>query len=163
MMADAQLSWIASAIDALEGIRAAEVAAISAEIRRSVTRPAQIVPEIARLVSEKRQRSVRVQGDTPFSREAAIDREASERRARATTRAEIEGAWQWERHERMAAKLPVKPLAAPLTRDELDGLPDHLIALGRKAGLLERKAGQLVESQPYLGAPRCLCRDKRGG
>jgi hypothetical protein len=50
----AQLAWIASAVDALEDIRADEVRAISAELRRSVTRAAQIVPEIARLVSEKR-------------------------------------------------------------------------------------------------------------
>jgi hypothetical protein len=56
MDAAGQLSWLASAIDALEGIYATEVAAVSVEVRRSVTRPAQIVPEIAKLVSEKRKR-----------------------------------------------------------------------------------------------------------
>ena len=48
--------WLQAAVDALEGIRAAEVSAISAELRRTVTRPSQIVPEIARLVAEKRKR-----------------------------------------------------------------------------------------------------------
>jgi hypothetical protein len=57
MSADAQMVWLQAAVDALEGIHAQEVASISAELRRSVTRPAQIVPEIARLVAEKRRRS----------------------------------------------------------------------------------------------------------
>jgi ribose 1,5-bisphosphokinase PhnN len=62
MGAEQQTVWLHAAVDALEDIRPAEVAAISAELRRSVTRPAQIVPEIARLVHEKRQRS-NVTGD----------------------------------------------------------------------------------------------------
>jgi hypothetical protein len=57
MGAEQQTVWLHAAVDALEDIRPAEVAAISAELRRSVTRPAQIVPEIARLVAEKRRRS----------------------------------------------------------------------------------------------------------
>jgi hypothetical protein len=52
MSADAQMVWLQAAVDALEGIHAHEVAAISAELRRSVTRPSQIVPEIARLVTK---------------------------------------------------------------------------------------------------------------
>jgi hypothetical protein len=56
MSADAQMVWLQAAVDALEGIRADEVASISAELRRSVTRPSQIVPEIAKLVHAKRQR-----------------------------------------------------------------------------------------------------------
>lgn len=56
MSADAQMVWLQAAVDALEGIRADEVRTISAELRRTVTRPSQIVPEIARLVDEKRRR-----------------------------------------------------------------------------------------------------------
>lgn len=48
------LSWLASAVDALDGIRASEVATVSVQVRRKITRPAQIVPEIANLVAEKR-------------------------------------------------------------------------------------------------------------
>jgi hypothetical protein len=59
MNAEQQTVWLHSAVDALEGIRPSEVAAISAELRRSVTRPAQIVPEVARLVAERRKRGTR--------------------------------------------------------------------------------------------------------
>lgn len=54
---EAQLSFVASAVDALEGIRADEVAAVSAEVRRKITRHMQIVPTIADLVAEHRKRS----------------------------------------------------------------------------------------------------------
>jgi hypothetical protein len=57
MSADAQVVWLQAAVDALEDIRAEEVAVISAELRRTVTRPSQIVPEIAKLVAEHRRRS----------------------------------------------------------------------------------------------------------
>jgi hypothetical protein len=57
MSADQQALWIASAVDALQDIRAAEVAEISMEVRRTVTRPSQIVPEIAKLVAERRKRA----------------------------------------------------------------------------------------------------------
>jgi hypothetical protein len=56
MGAEQQTVWLHAAVDALEDIRASEVAAVSAELRRTVTRPAQIVPEIARLVAERRKR-----------------------------------------------------------------------------------------------------------
>jgi len=56
MAADAQLAWLASAVEALDGIRASEVAAVSLEIRRKITRPAQIIPEIAELVARNRKR-----------------------------------------------------------------------------------------------------------
>lgn len=56
MGAEQQTVWLHTAVDALEGIRASEIQAISAELRRTVTRPAQIVPEIARLVAEGRKR-----------------------------------------------------------------------------------------------------------
>ena len=54
----AQVAWIATAVDALEDIRASEVAAISAELRRSITRHNQIVPEIAKMVAQRRSRTV---------------------------------------------------------------------------------------------------------
>lgn len=56
MGAEQQTVWLHAAVDALEDIRAAEAAAVSAELRRTVTRPAQIVPELARLVGERRKR-----------------------------------------------------------------------------------------------------------
>ncbi len=62
MSAEAQAVWIAAAADALEDIRAAEVVAVSQELRRTVTRPSQIVPEIAKLVAERRAKaSARIQ------------------------------------------------------------------------------------------------------
>lgn len=54
MSSDQQTAWLAAAIDALEGIRPDEVAHVSLEVRRTVTRPSQIVPEIAGLVAELR-------------------------------------------------------------------------------------------------------------
>lgn len=54
MSADQTTAWLASAVDALQGIRASEVAEVSFEVRRSVTRPSQIVPEISKLVGERR-------------------------------------------------------------------------------------------------------------
>lgn len=147
MGADAQMSWIGSAIDALDGIRANEVAAISAELRRSVTRPAQIVPEIARLVADRR-RSMSNAGrpDSPHSAECAIDREASDRRAKAKTREEIQDAWAWECQARKDAALAVPPLQPPLTRDELDYMSADMASLGLKYGHLERREGRLVET-----------------
>lgn len=68
MGAEQQTVWLHAAVDALEDIRASEVAAISPELRRSVTRPAQIVPEIARLVSEKRRGSLRTSDERPESK-----------------------------------------------------------------------------------------------
>lgn len=56
MTVEQQELWLRAAVDSLEDIRPQEVVAISAELRRSVTRPSQIVPEIARLVAEKRKR-----------------------------------------------------------------------------------------------------------
>ena len=60
MSGDQQALWLASAVDALQDIRAAEVAQVSMEVRRTVTRPSQIVPEIAKLVGERRARSRRI-------------------------------------------------------------------------------------------------------
>jgi hypothetical protein len=54
MSADQCTVWLASAEDALADIRASEVAEVSMEVRRSVTRPSQIVPEIAKVVAAHR-------------------------------------------------------------------------------------------------------------
>jgi hypothetical protein len=56
MSADQQTLWLASAMDAMRDIRLDEIEAVSVEVRRTVSRPSQIVPEIARLVGEKRAR-----------------------------------------------------------------------------------------------------------
>jgi hypothetical protein len=61
MTVDQQTLWLASAVDSLADIRAAEVKDISFEVRRSVTRHNQIVPEIAKLVAERRSRESRIQ------------------------------------------------------------------------------------------------------
>ena len=145
MAADAQMSWIASAMDALEDIRAPEVAAVSAEIRRTVTRPAQIVPEIARLVAEKRKSARFVSQPQTGMTEYAIDQEAQRRRSAARGRDEIEAAWQWERTARTEAGLAVAPIQPPLTPAELNAMPGHIAALGIAYGFLERRGGALVE------------------
>jgi hypothetical protein len=56
MTGEQQEMWLRAAVDALKGIRASEVSAVSDELRRKVTRPAQIVPEIAELISQHRKR-----------------------------------------------------------------------------------------------------------
>lgn len=70
MTVDQQTLWLASAVDALDGIRASEVAAVSAEVRRSVKRHNDIVPEIAKLVAERRKYST---GDIPSGPWTALD------------------------------------------------------------------------------------------
>lgn len=147
MNAEQQTVWLHAAVDALEDIRPAEVAAISPELRRSVTRPAQIVPEIARLVGEKRSRANRMAASSePSSPELSINREAQHRRAMARGRDEINAAWAWERSERATAGLAVQPLAPPLNRDELDKLSPQMRSLGLTHGHLTYRDGQLVEA-----------------
>jgi hypothetical protein len=144
MNADAQLMWIASAVDAMEDIRAAEVANVSAEVRRSITRPAQIVPEIAKLVSERRRRPAHSEV-LPQNSEYAIDCEAQRRRSEARGRDEIEAAWAWERNARIEAGLHVPPIQKPLSALELEVMPGHIASLGIKYGFLERRGGILSE------------------
>jgi hypothetical protein len=147
MTADDRAAWIGAAVDALEGIRADEVAAVSAELRRSVTRVSQIVPEIANLVADKRKRFSGAMNAAPptSALERRIDEEARDRWHKATCRADYEEVWKWERRARLDAGLPVKPLAPPLTETELARLPDHIAALGLKVGHLERRNGRLIE------------------
>jgi hypothetical protein len=148
MDAAGQLSWLASAIDALEGIHAHEVAAVSVEIRRSITRPNQIVPEIARLVAEKRARANRrTIGDTPQSREWEIIREANHRRAAARTQAEIEDVWEWERQARIDGGLAFAPRPLPLNAKEIRRLSPTMVKMGLKCGaLVELNDGTLIDS-----------------
>jgi hypothetical protein len=56
MTLEQQEIWLCAAVDALQDIRPAEVAEISAEVRRSVTRHNQIVPAITDRVAELRKR-----------------------------------------------------------------------------------------------------------
>lgn len=151
MTTEQQELWLRAAVDALEGIRADEVKAISAELRRSVTRHNQIVPEIARLVSVKRASAHRVaEPISPYAAERAINAEAQHRRAEARgDRQKIEEAAQWERNARLDANLHVSPPEKPLSRDELDNMPKEMVALGLKLGFLRRdESGLLMEKAP---------------
>lgn len=147
MTADDRAAWILAAVDSLEDIRPLEVAAVSAEIRRSITHHRQIVPEIARLVGERRHRSLE---SAPAPKgglyEFQINHEAQDRRSRARNQAEVEDAATWERNARMDAGLSVPPIAPPLTRSELDAMPQHVAALGLKYGFLKRIDGHLAEA-----------------
>lgn len=144
MSEEQQELWLRAAVDALDGIRGSEVNAIAAELKRSVTRHNQIVPEIARLVSEKRQRASRMTV-APVSPEWSINQEAQRRRGMARNTEEVEAAWKWERLARIDAGLHVAPIAPPLSRRELEIMPKHLRDLGISRGLLEYRDGQLVE------------------
>lgn len=146
MTADDRAAWIQAATDSLEDIRAEEVAAVSAEVRRSVTSIRQIVPEIAKLVDEKRKRAHRASASGPVSQEWGIDQEAHDRRSRARNRDEVEAAARWQRDARLAAGLAVPPLQAPLSREELANLPQHIANLGLAYGFLEKRDGKLVEA-----------------
>ena len=147
MSAEDRAGWTLAAVDALEDIRADEVQAISAELRRSVTRPAQIVPEISRLVAEKRAKAHRVeQQKSPWAAEMAINREAQFRRAKAKTQAEVEEAWSWERNARIDAGLTVPPIAPPLTRKEIARLPPAMVKMGLACGALAERNGEIVNT-----------------
>jgi hypothetical protein len=146
MDSDAQLAWIASAVDALEGIQAHEVAAISAELRRSVTRHSQIVPEIAKLVAQKRSRSQHHEPN-PCAAEREIGMKADEMRAAARKdKRKLSDAFEWERQARIDAGLAVRPYPKPLTRIELDNLTPDMKRLGLNSGFLEYRDGRLIEA-----------------
>lgn len=148
MGAEQQTVWLHAAVDALQDIRQTEVAAVSAELRRSVTRPAQIVPEIARLVSEKRKRANRASEPTnPLAGiERQVDEESRERRQAAKGRDQIEAAWRWERSARQDAGLHVEPIAKPFTTYELENMAPAMRSLGLKYGHLIEQDGQLIEA-----------------
>lgn len=60
MTSDQQEVWLRAAVDTLDDIRPNEVEAISLEVRRTVTRPSQIIPEISRLVADRRAHQRRI-------------------------------------------------------------------------------------------------------
>lgn len=141
------LSWLASAVDALDGIRASEVAAVSVEIRRKVTRPSQIVPAVAGLVADQRALSARMREafDPRAAAERRIAEEASERRHKARSQADVEAAWLWERDERKAAGLAVPTIEPPLSAAEIERIPAHVVGFGLRTGFLKRVDERIVE------------------
>lgn len=149
MNADQQALWLASAVEALEGIRGAEVSAVSMEIKRSISHHQKIVPEIARLVSERRGRANRSASPTsPFAAEMAINEESVRRRAKAHgNRQAINEVYEWERQARADAGLHVPPREPPLSRDELDNMAPHVRQMGIGGGFLEYREGRVCETR----------------
>lgn len=146
MTQDDRKAWILAAVDALEDIRPLEISAISAELRRSVTRPSQIVPEIARLVSARRYARVQHQRPpSPHATELKLDAEYRERIAKAETPQQREQAWIDHRNARANAGLHVPPIQKPLSREELDRLRPDIRRFGISAGFLEYRDGMLCE------------------
>lgn len=149
MNAEAQMVWLQAAVDALQDIRADEVAAISAELRRSVTRHNQIVPEISKLVAAKRAKAHQTTApDSPYAAEMAINQEAQKRRAAvsAMDKRALSDIWEWERQARIDAGLHVKPYPKPLNAAELEAMPAHIRQLGLAHGFLRREGGKVVEA-----------------
>jgi hypothetical protein len=144
MTTEQRETWLLGAVDALEDIRVEEIRAISAELRRTITRLNQVVPEIAKLVAEKRARASRV-ASAPTSREWEIDQEASARRSKARGREELNACWEWERQARIDAGLHVAPRPKPLSRDELETMLPHIRQLGLSSGFLEYRDGKVCE------------------
>lgn len=68
MSSEQQELWLRAAADSLRDIWPDEVAEVSLEVRRSVTRPSQIVPEIAKLVAERRSRRSRINEIAPLEK-----------------------------------------------------------------------------------------------
>lgn len=147
MTQDDRKAWILAAVDALEDIRPLEITAISAELRRTVTRPAQIVPEIARLVAIKRQN--KAAAESPPSQhfiELQMDLEYRDRLAKARSADERERIWADHRRARADAGFHVPPIEKPLSREELDRMRPDVRNLGISAGFLEYRNGQLCET-----------------
>jgi hypothetical protein len=148
MTADDRAAWIMAASEALEGITAQEVAAVSQEIRRSVMRPSQIVPEISKRVYERRASRNRFQGepDPLAGYERTIQAEAQRRRGMARNQSEVEDAWLWERNARKEVGLHVPPLAPKFSQREIDEMPTHIRSMGLKYGFLaQRPDGSIFE------------------
>lgn len=148
MTADAQMVWLQAACDALEGIRSDEVQAVSAELRRKVTRHSQIVPTIAELVAQKRARASQMsQPQSPYFAELEIGRRAQEMRASAKgDKSKLSDAFEWERQARIDAGLHVEPYPKPLSQSEIEALPGNIRSIGLKMGFLRRDGERLVEA-----------------
>jgi hypothetical protein len=119
MTAEQQELFLRAAVDALEDIRADEVKSVSAEIRRSITRPNQIVPEIAKLVADRRERARRAKEQQAWAEEAA-------------------------RHPPPAPPAPT--VSKPMTEDEIRRMPKWLRDMGLRVGFLKREGGNIVEA-----------------
>jgi len=146
MTTEQRETWLRGAADALEDISAGEVRNVSAEVRRSATRINQIVPEIAKLVAEKRARSGRADKPaSPFVAERQINAESLARRSKARTQREVEEAWAWERGARIDARLHVTPIEKPLSQSELAALPAHILRFGLNSGFLKHAGNAIVE------------------
>jgi hypothetical protein len=118
MNAESQAVWLLSAAEALEDIRADEVAAVSMEIRRTVTRPAQIVPAIAEKVDELRKRRA-------HEREMAV----------------------WREQKALAPpEMPVREEPKPLSAAEIAKMPKWLIDTGLRVGFLKRDGDRVVDA-----------------
>lgn len=120
MTSEQQEIWLRAAVDALEDIRGDEVAKVSAEIRRSITRHNQIVPAIAEKVAELR-------------KQRAKEREMQAYRERAA---------------QFPEPLPIerKP-QTPMTADEIRRLPKWLRDTGLRVGFLKRVGDKIVDAE----------------
>lgn len=125
MSADQQTLWLASAVEALGDAAAAEVAAVSVDVRCTVTRPSQIVPEVARLIGELRDREAERQSSEyrrnlpagPPIHKHVMDRDRSQFTA---------SDWQElnEHLERMGSAVRYRPDGSKCTANELQRNPD---------------------------------------
>jgi hypothetical protein len=102
--------------------------------------------DLIALAKAHQKRETKTSEPGPFAKERAVNEEARRRMAEAVTRPQIEAAAAWERKARQEAGLSVPPHQHPLSRDELDALPAHVVSLGIKSGLLVRRDGTLHEA-----------------
>lgn len=148
MTVEQQELWLRAAVDALKDIRAEEVEAVSYEVRRSVTRPNQIVPEIAKLVSERRARPVGsgVILGKPGPEVIYEKYQRARKNASALDKRTLSDLYENERQELRDAGHSVRPYPAPLNRNELDAMPAEIRKLGLAHGFLREENGRLVEA-----------------
>ena len=116
MNSEQQELWLRAAVDALEDISPREVQMVSAEVRRTVTRPPQIVPEIARLVAERRTKA------------------QQERDFRA----------KMENYPPAPPEKPKEP-QPPMTAQEIARMPKWIRDIGIRVGFLAYRDGKLVD------------------
>lgn len=121
-------------------------------------RNSEFMPTAAELIRAARtflpKPEVPVQDETSRKRSdlLRIETEARERFQTAKTPREVEAAQEWERSELRRAGLPYRERAAPLSRDELDNLPEDIVSMGLTGGFLAYEDGKLVERNPAAAA-----------
>lgn len=146
MNAEAQAVWLQDAVETLEGIRALEIAEVSLEVRRKVKRVADIVPEIIKLVDEKRKARNRPERPvSQFFKVREILEKAQQMRADAKTQRAVEEAWAWERNALIEAGQRVAPIEKPLSAREIAAMPAHIRQFGVQSGFLKRDGERVVE------------------